>query len=408
MICQVGIAAVRNGVIVDEVNMLVQPPYNQYDDNVKSRHFIREIDTFDKPTFDKVWQDIKVFFVDQKVVAHSDFDYSALKNTLNFYNITIDGINRFVNTCRLNGGKRLEVCCEEYGISCEHHHDALNDAICCAKLYIANCLDGKDSENISNLKEKCREKKKRKRIDEIYTKDLEHANPDSPLYNRKVVITGTFRQSRDELKRFIKSLGADIDTSISKNTNVIIVGQDYGPKKKERWENLQMNGYNIRLLYQDDIDLILAGEWDKYRDISGGFKDLDFTINIYKKNKIDLSGHQNNIYNKVLYWSEGYRGSIELISQMAGNLGASGDNYIYKDTDVCILSDKTIELLENGDKDDTIKYIERTYNEAKSVVFNFKFISESDFLDYVKRRCDAIGDDITRYYYDKYIESIGK
>lgn len=56
--------------------------------------------------------------------------------------------------------------------------------------------------------------------------------------------------------------------------------------------------------------------------------------------------------------------------------------------------------------DDTIKYIEKTYNEAKSIIFDFKFIAESDLLDFVKRWCDAYDDDATRYYYDKYMESI--
>ena len=82
MICQIGIAAVVNDEIVDEVDMLVQPPCNHYDNNVKIRHHVREADTLDKPTFDQIWPDINKYFYGQRsfrthlsiVMLFQDFD----------------------------------------------------------------------------------------------------------------------------------------------------------------------------------------------------------------------------------------------------------------------------------------------------------------------------------------------
>lgn len=408
MICQIGIAAVKDWEIVKTECILVQPPFNMYDNNVKRVHKIREKDTADAPTFDLVWQNISGYFIGQKVVAHSPFDYDAICKNLHYYGLDEECIDVFVDTWEINGRMKLVDCCQYYGIECGNHHDALNDAICCAKVYMCNRKEGL-CECATETKVPRKKKKvveTREEYKNLFEKDLSNADPASPLYNRKVVITGVFRDSRKEMMRKVKALGADIDSSITKNINAVIVGQNYGPKKKEQWEKLQMNGFNIRLLYQEDMDLIFDGKWDKYRDIAGGVKDLDFTYKHFLKNRIKLSGLQNKIANKTLYWGKGYKGRIDCIGQMTGNLAASGDFFIHSETYACVLSDETIELLQVGEKDETIKYIEKTYNEAKSIIFNFKFIAESDLLDFVKRWCDAFDDDATRYYYDKYMESI--
>lgn len=70
-----------------------------------------------------------------------------------------------------------------------------------------------------------------------------------------------------------------------------------------------------------------------------------------------------------------------------------------------MLSDSTVEKLKVGEKDETITCIENYYNNNKSIVFDFSFISESDILNFCQDRCEWCGDDLTMELYEKYMES---
>lgn len=81
-------------------------------------------------------------------------------------------------------------------------------------------------------------------------------------------------------------MGADINTSISKKTNFVLIGEDPGLSKLEKIDQLLHDGFPIRKLYQEDLGAILSGEWDKYRENKEIVKDLDFTIDHYNKHHI--------------------------------------------------------------------------------------------------------------------------
>ena len=51
----------------------------------------------------------------------------------------------------------------------------------------------------------------------------------------------------------LKQKGADINTTISKNTNVIILGIDPGPSKMIKIEHLLADGYNITIIDEQSI-----------------------------------------------------------------------------------------------------------------------------------------------------------
>ena len=51
------------------------------------------------------------------------------------------------------------------------------------------------------------------------------------ITNRKFVITGTISfMKRDEIKKIIENYGGEVIESVSKNTNVVIVGENPGSK----------------------------------------------------------------------------------------------------------------------------------------------------------------------------------
>lgn len=100
---------------------------------------------------------------------------------------------------------------------------------------------------------------------EFLQPDLKNADNASPLYNRKVVITGLFESlTREELAKKVKEMGADINGSISKKTEFVIVGRNPGPSKMSKIEELNDSGLNIVVLSEKDflkvVDLYESGQ----------------------------------------------------------------------------------------------------------------------------------------------------
>jgi NAD-dependent DNA ligase len=100
---------------------------------------------------------------------------------------------------------------------------------------------------------------------DVLQKDLSSADPRNPFYDRKVVITGVFNIDRQELADKLKSMGADIDKGVGSKTNYLLIGEEPGPSKIKKFDGLIAAGKDVRKIYQEDLDLILAGkEYDKY------------------------------------------------------------------------------------------------------------------------------------------------
>ena len=126
---------VVNGVITKTFESLVQPPDNYYWNRFIDIHGITPEMTEDAPTFDLIWHKIEPFISGQQVVAHNiSFDAGCLKGTLEYYGIDIPTYKQHC-TCSLYGRQGLADLCEEYAIEL-NHHDALSDAMACAKLFL--------------------------------------------------------------------------------------------------------------------------------------------------------------------------------------------------------------------------------------------------------------------------------
>lgn len=139
-ICQVGLVQVECGVVVEQVSLLVQPPDNTYSYWNTNVHGLTEADTRHAPFFDAVWPQIRGFIEGRTLVAHNGaFDFSCLRKTLDFYGMAEPS---YVPQCTYKiYKKKLNVLCEERGISL-NHHDALSDARACAELYLQHLRQG--------------------------------------------------------------------------------------------------------------------------------------------------------------------------------------------------------------------------------------------------------------------------
>lgn len=140
-ICQIGLVRVENGIITDEVNVLVQPPDNYYWPQFINIHGITPQHTAKSPTFDQVWDQILPFIKDQNVVAHNGFgfDFPVLQKTLEYYGLPTPDYAKY---CTYKIYKsNLAALCKEHQIPL-NHHDALSDARACASLFLKHLTKG--------------------------------------------------------------------------------------------------------------------------------------------------------------------------------------------------------------------------------------------------------------------------
>ena len=140
-ICQVGLVRVENGIITDEVNVLVQPPDNYYCPQFINIHGITPRHTAKSPTFNQVWDQILPFIKDQNVVAHNGFgfDFPVLQKTLEYYGLPTPDYAKY---CTYKIYKsNLAALCKEHQIPL-NHHDALSDARACASLFLKHLTKG--------------------------------------------------------------------------------------------------------------------------------------------------------------------------------------------------------------------------------------------------------------------------
>jgi DNA polymerase-3 subunit epsilon len=142
--CAVGIVTVENGTITEQYFSLIQPPGNEYFGMNIAVHGIRPQDTRDAPNFGNLYPEIRRRLQNRTLVAHNEiFDRSVLKRTMEYYDLPYSELGlaeRWECTMRIYKAKgyvpyKLNSCCERLGIPL-NHHEALSDAIGCAKLYL--------------------------------------------------------------------------------------------------------------------------------------------------------------------------------------------------------------------------------------------------------------------------------
>lgn len=134
-ICQVGLVQVENGVITNELSILVQPPNNFYWDRFIDIHQITPEITRNAPTFDQLWFMVEPFIKNQTVVAHNglSFDFPVLEKTLEYYGLEVP---EYEKHCTYRIFKdNLASLCQKYNIPL-NHHEALSDARACAELFM--------------------------------------------------------------------------------------------------------------------------------------------------------------------------------------------------------------------------------------------------------------------------------
>jgi DNA polymerase-3 subunit epsilon len=275
-LCALGIVVVKNGVVVEERSYRIRPRVLRVSIINQQIHKLTEEDLKDEPEIRDIWPDIQPLFVDQILAAHNaSFDMEVLERSLRGYGIKFPRVKYL---CSLKvvakafpglPSYKLNDLAAHFEIDLDHH-DAASDARACAAVIMRalpmirlSALDLASDDLTCRLDIVASAEKKdpwielfgKKDFDSRLLKpDLDVANKDNPFYNKRVVFTGDLDgMERAVAAQLIQALGADINTSISKRTNIVIVGRAPGPSKMKKIAMLQTEGHDIRLMHESEF-----------------------------------------------------------------------------------------------------------------------------------------------------------
>lgn len=259
--CAVGLVKVINGYVQQQFYSLINPIPDGRDVLNTAVHGITLDMVADAPTFKQLFPLLKSFINDMPIVCHNKgVDINIMRRCMEHYALT--GIDPNNNYCTFEmTGLSLSSCCKQYGITMGEHHNALNDAMACAKVFLAcqgNIVATTFRGGIAAAMASAAAKKfERSTLDPLA--DEQVLNKDTVFFHANVVITGTFAAfpDRNELGKRLQSLGADINTAISGKTTVVVMGLGAGPSKIKKIEDWRSKGHDIRIIYEEELKQIL-------------------------------------------------------------------------------------------------------------------------------------------------------
>lgn len=282
-ICQIGITEVIDGKVQPSKSWLVKPQNNEYDEFNIEIHGITPEDTKNSPSFSEVWKEVKPFLEGKTVVAHNtSFDMYALRDAFNEYGIDYPTFDYF---CTLRIARQLIKGCYSYslnvvlyylGIKFEGHHKADNDSLGCAELLL-KCLEI-DGSTLDEMESKYNfhrgkfahstfiahqaNKQTKAQVFNSLEEHPELVDEANYFYGKNVCFTGTCMYgARKELLQKIKDVGGIPSDSVTKKTEVLVVGQqDYRVVGDSGMSNKQKKAFQL-LEKGQDIEILSETEF---------------------------------------------------------------------------------------------------------------------------------------------------
>lgn len=141
--CQLGAVVVRGGDIVRRHCWLIRPPSMRFSPRNIAIHGITADQVRDEPDFGQLWESIGEVLAGQVLVAHNArFDVGVLRACMDRYALGVADL-QFSCTRAIGsfawpgqGSYALKAIADRLGFTF-NHHDALEDAIACAKIVLA-------------------------------------------------------------------------------------------------------------------------------------------------------------------------------------------------------------------------------------------------------------------------------
>lgn len=273
-ICQVGIAFFKDGEVINTWDTLVNPQTYFSSLNI-GIHGIEEKDVHAAPTLPEMYDQVNHLITGNIVAHHMPFDRLA-------YHRCAEKINRSPLDCYWADSARIardtwqEVSKRGYSLAnlsallsipLLHHHNALDDAIAAGMIIVR----ANKSTNTPFDKwirqyfdcDDCSSSQKRSSISDKDFRKLANSDPDprGPLFGEVVVFTGELSISRMEAGQLAYKMGCNIDTGVTRNTTLLIVGDQDSRKlagytkssKQRKAEDLISSGQQLRIIGEDDF-----------------------------------------------------------------------------------------------------------------------------------------------------------
>lgn len=222
-----------------------------------------------------------------------------------------------------------------------------------------------------------------------------------PFQGRKVVVTGSFQQSRQTLRSTLLKLGATEVRydKLQRNTHFLLVGDAPDPEVINYWRLYVHDGYNIRRITAEDLQRIQGGSYAVYQMPEDMPKELHLTQEHLYWTAPEISGLKNTrlisplalnshdiLYNKEIFVHTSIMDSMPTLAQALGCLGAYANTEMADDTD-CILISQTMPK-------DICQAVEKYYNSSRATQFNIPFIILEDLLEFLQQRYSTYPDEV--------------
>ena len=277
-ICQIGIAKVVDGAVVDRWGTLVNPEDKFDDYNVHHIHHIRPEHVSGAPTMPEIREELRQRLRGQVLIFHAGngFDQNALGMAMDKYNLEplqvywLDSIKIARLTwpdLKGQGGHGLKNLAHFIGYEFKHH-DAVEDAAAAAEVVLAACREqGVDIEHWVRTFAERTSSRSRQYVKKQSTLSNRVANPNGELYGEVLVFTGSLQMVRDVAEDYAAFMGCDVKKNVSKKTTILVSGiqrsraikSPTGKRKKHiKAEKLISEGHDIAIISETDFLSMIA------------------------------------------------------------------------------------------------------------------------------------------------------
>lgn len=295
-ILEIGAVRVRNGKPVEQFHSFVYPilsddDFYDYDDDDKEIKlsledavanyippFIQRLTgitpdmLMEAPHVDEVLNNLTAFIGNDILIGHNvNFDINFIYDALErFNNKTLE--NDFVDTLRLSRKAfptlphhTMKYLSTALDLQHASTHRTTGDCLACLDVF-EKCKEVAVQEGIEQWIEKNSSNSSRRPALSVSEGNPENFDPESPLYGKTCVFTGTLsKMVRKEAMQMVVDIGGQVADNVTKSTDFLIMGeQDYSKfadgkesSKTKKVKSLQAKGQNIHILSEDDFYSII-------------------------------------------------------------------------------------------------------------------------------------------------------
>lgn len=141
-VCSIGLAVIENNKIVDTFYSLVCPPTKNENYYCVKTHGLHYDDVKNAPKFNKIWKKIDKIIGKSPIITHNFGVERGCINACNeYYNTNYE--YEYICTLALSRkylddlpNKGLDMVCEALDYKMGYHHNAKDDAIACAEVFL--------------------------------------------------------------------------------------------------------------------------------------------------------------------------------------------------------------------------------------------------------------------------------